>query len=184
MVNLEPSDLLVDINNDWSEPSRCSLTVGPPRPSKASRERPPWELLRDIIDKDNEIFVYSVGPKNDLQRISTATQLDQTLALEGGGRAGVSGETAQGAATFQQQVNRKRGEIENHALILPIGDGISVSGFANPIAFAWAISPRVQSVFGEPVQVDGTYSLSAVVSVPSWWRSLRAQYRTCWSKFS
>ena len=113
-------DRLVDINNDWSEPSRCSLTVGPPRPSKASRERPPWELLRDIIHKDNEIFVYSVGPKNYLQRISTATQLDQTLALEGGGRAGVSGETAQGAATFQQQVNRKRGEIENHALILPI----------------------------------------------------------------
>ncbi len=51
--------------------------------------------------------------------------------------------------------------------------------------FGWVIQPRLTADTtwsGNPVfrQLPGHYSLSAVISIPSWWRSVKLQVNKCW----
>jgi hypothetical protein len=82
----------------------------------------------------------------------------------------------------QSAESRRLDEIENHALILPLGEGISSVKKSGPhrITFGWAIAPRLNLDPKSDLQSNVTYSLSAVVSLPSWWSSVRAEYLTCW----
>ena len=182
-------DDFVSVRHDWSEPSKCAFIVqedpGQAQPGPEQASLTGWKRLRDAIDRDNEIFVYNVDPRNYLQRISTSAQADQdAVAFGAAGRAGVSGEIGQAAAAWQGRQGRTALEIEDHPLILPVLEGNSSTGRGGrspyAISFGWVIAPKVLPGSAGLMQVDGTYSLSAVVSMPSWWRTLRAQYVMCW----
>jgi hypothetical protein len=45
--------------------------------------------------------------------------------------------------------------------------------------FGWVVAPR-QHGDRDLEQISGQYSLTAVISVPSWWRSVELEIETCW----
>jgi hypothetical protein len=171
-------DHYVYLQSDWGDISNCTLIVLP----LTGTHPQGWERLRLQLDQNDEMFVYSVEPKNYGQRVSTATQVSRTLALGVAGEAGLGDEKAQATAALLAQQGRQMDEIENHALVLPLGEGVASLSPQGPhqVSFGWAIAPRMLPDSNKPIQVDGTYALSAVISVPSWWRTLKANYHMCW----
>ena len=143
----------------------------------------PWIKLRDELNRDNEVFVYSVDPKELMQRASAAkkAQLAWQFGANVGGRIGNLAPIEGGVNGYKDMTNNLD-EIENHPIVLPLGEGQSSISSNGPykLEFGWVIEPRIGLSPNNSSQIDGTYSLSAVISVPGWWQSLDAQYRMCW----
>ena len=150
--------------------------------SGCKTENTAWERLRCRLDRNNEMFVYDVEPKNLDQRVSAVTQIERMYSVGVGARVQAGGQLAQGGGGAQTQNGRQLDEVEDHAIVLPLGEGASSVQDHGPhsISFGWVVAPRIGVEPTERRQIDGTYSLSAVISAPSWWGSLLATYTMCW----
>ena len=169
-------DHYLQLKNLWNDISGCKLNV-----KKLDDLRDPWEQLRNDLDRDNEMFVYELEPKNLVQRVSDLTRLERMRALDLGGLAHIAGQSAGIGASADSQSTSEFDQIESHSIVLPIGEGASSASGDSPrtISFGWVIAPRIAA--GKKLeQIAGTYSLAAMISTPSWWGSLRAHYTMCW----
>jgi hypothetical protein len=188
----------IDLKNNWSSKSGCFIEVsekkiGPSEknidpsqnpsddPSKNCVEKEAWERMRCSLDNNNEMFVYDVEPKHLAQRVSALTQIERMYALAFGAKVKAAGEGGEASGAARISAERQMDEIENHAIVLPLGEGASSVQRHGPhtISFGWVIAPQIGSD-GRRLQIDGDYALSAVISAPSWWGSVKATYTMCW----
>lgn len=154
-----------------------------------------------------EAFSYGVTPRNLVQRISaslTAT-ISASLGAATGGLSPTSGGAGEGQdntkALFDllSQTSRDVQAIENRPIVVGYGWSGKLVETPSPgretefektralspnADFGWMIGPRlnVSSELGNKpyTHVAGQYPLSAVISVPSWWRRLNLDVTTCW----
>jgi len=124
------------------------------------------------LREQTEVFAYGVSPKSYSQHVSTAGEIRNAYQM-----AASAGATEQ---TIEASLNRN--DSLNAVLAHPI-----VVGFGSPqssipslsMSFGWMIAPQLNTL-GAPKRIDGQYDLAAVISVPSWWRSVDLQVETCW----
>lgn len=182
-------DQFISLVNRWGGFADCEFDVTAsvrkyvPYKNGGTLEDDPWIELRDELNKDNEVFVYSVDPKELMQRASAAKKAQlawQFGASVGGGIGKLT--SLEGNTSDYKDITNSLDEIENHPIVLPLGEGQSSISAYGPykLEFGWVIEPRIGLSQNQRSQMDGTYSLSAVISVPGWWQSLDAQYRMCW----
>ena len=143
----------------------------------------PWMKLRDDLNMENETFVYSVEPKNFIQHVSETMDARQIMELDLSGRGEALSRTVQAAISAGKDREQRLEEIQDHAVILPLGEGVQSATGAKregpySLFFGWVIAPRIRGDKTE--HIDGVYPLAAVISVPSWWQSVNVDYSMCW----
>jgi hypothetical protein len=141
------------------------------------------EAARELIDSlgDGPAFSYMVTPTEVVQRLASEDSMRMGLqaALH---TAATGGGVDFGAAL--QSLNQFEGRAEmriRNPLVVGYGIGSSQD---QPTTFGWVIRPHLMShqEGGDTgyLQIARQYPLSAVVSVPSWWRSLKVTVRSSW----
>jgi len=158
----------------------------PPGDPSGLRSHPaPDEFIRQLED-DRRVFSYAVTPKESVQRISNISHYERVGESLLGLSLGVLGEDTKSASqVFAELINRNQ-RLEEAAVRRPLVIGLADT-WGDPekvAAFGWLIGPRFE--IGEdgsklrfrhvPMQND----LSAIVSVPSWWRAAKIEVSTCW----
>src|SRR5262249_34548186 len=130
--------------------------------------------------------------KNFSENISTASEIQDTFQMLLRHKFGA--EQADGMAANMEALQKRSEDVRAllaHNLIVGFGSGRQAPDYINsyvegekpsPVIratkFGWIIAPRVLP--GGERQVDGQYSLTAVVSVPSWWRTAEIEIEKCW----
>lgn len=146
--------------------------------------------LQYHLDKATEVFSYGVSPKNLSQHISTASDVRDAFQMLA--RLTTSSQS-QSYDGFAETMRKRSEQIEGilaHPIIVGFGsarqslENISnkfgnSSSVVRQTAFGWAISPQFRTDRA-PQQSDGQYDLAAVISIPSWWRSVSLEIETCW----
>jgi hypothetical protein len=117
-------------------------------------------------------------PKNLVQRISTTSDTNQALqTILNAGLHVQSSDLRSIVNAFRQKSDQSRA-IESRPIVVSFGSD-SGRETRNWTEFGWVIAPQLQTD-GTRGQVHGQYSLAAVVSLPSWWRSVRLEVERCW----
>jgi len=161
----------------------CQLLVFP-------SDSPPIDDLKYFLNRDSEVFSYTVTPKNLSENISTSAEVRDAYQMLVQHQFGTSENASVFAKTLRQQSEDIRAILE-HPIIVGFGSGRQPlqsinspdrkesSSTIQTMELGWIIAPHVRAG-GELVQIDGQYPLTAVISVPSWWRSVELDIDTCW----
>jgi hypothetical protein len=160
--------------------------------SKAQLAAGPAQELKYLLNEGTEAFAYSVTPKNLAENISTATQSRDVFELLA--RYGIRGGTTE-ADAFARRMNDRSDRLQgilNHPIVVGFGsarhklesftkqdDASKSTSVIRNVSFGWLIAPRSRNTSALE-QIDGQYPLTAVISVPSWWRSVELNVETCW----
>jgi hypothetical protein len=174
--------------------------------AEAERDNLPVHRLRDILKTGARAFSYAVMPTEWSQAMATE-DLTHTSLLAALRAAAVRGDgnfktVLEGLNQFEERVEtRHRNAIVVGFGIGPVEDRAATSEpirFRRPgvkqkaedhgsrarTKFGWIIRPRLAPAVdggGRNFrQVPGAYPLSAIISVPSWWRLLKLEVRTQW----
>lgn len=165
------------------ELSDCQLLVSP-------NQRLPTDALIYHLNKDSEVFSYTVTPKNLAENISTTAEVRDAFEMIAQHQFGKD----EGGPVFAKALRAKSEELRavlEHPLIVGFGSGRQPLQFIEnresdtrsstiqTLELGWIVAPHVRPG-GSLVQIDGQYPLTAVISVPSWWRSVELDIDTCW----
>jgi hypothetical protein len=130
--------------------------------------------------------VYEIGPREQIQQISTVARSANSLALAASIAASApsSGLSGDAAASYSQQAVGRAAALER----VPSVVGYSVFGTENDTdraeaTFGWVIAPK--AVLNPEGSIDmqhipKTYDLSVDLSVPAWWPLLSLDVRSAW----
>jgi hypothetical protein len=139
-----------------------------------------WEALlnKDIKDND-EIRIYEIGPREQVQQVSTVARSATSLALAASIAASNpgSGIGADAAASYSNQTMGRATALER----VPSVVGYSQVGSES---FGWVLGPHaVLNAKGrvDMAQLLKTYDLSVDMSVPGWWPEFDLEVSTVWA---
>jgi hypothetical protein len=169
----------LNIENSGFEYADCAVRVSPK--ILGTDGRPVVLSFMEALDRNDETFVYNVEPRNFVQRVWSTLDATQVMRLALAANSELASKVMEGSFLEKQADVAKAAEIRDHAILLPLGEGTSSLRESSPyaVSFGWAIAPRIRG--GQiDEHIDGTYSLAAVISIPSWWRSVDVSYETCW----
>jgi hypothetical protein len=137
----------------------------------------PSKCLKQFLSPSH-VATYSVTPSESVQRLRLLEKGALAIGMAEGG-AGLVGLDAREIAETVA--------LERQPTILGIGDwGRGWEGgrerFAGPngTKFAWIVLPRRRATTGRVEQAPDHVSMSAIVSVPSWWKRVKLTVATCW----
>lgn len=139
-----------------------------------------WKSITEIEKVANKkVRIYEIGPREQVQQISTAARSASSLALAASIAANVPGQAlgANAASGYSKQLMARASAVER----LPAVVGFSHAGDGS---FGWVIGPRatVDGAGGiDVVQLLKTYDLSVDMSVPGWWPVLNLDISTVWA---
>ena len=138
------------------------------------------------------MFSYSVTPKNLSENVSTASEVKDAFEMLAQHHFGPE---EKNGGNFFARALRQRSEQLRSILANPLvvgfasgkqpletiksPDGRDKLSVVHTTEFGWIIAPHMRSS-EQLVQIDGQYALTAVISVPSWWRSVELDIQTCW----
>lgn len=130
--------------------------------------------------------VYQVGPKQQVQIVSTAARAAEAISLAAtvAAQAPGSGIGADAAASFGRNAIGKVDALERVPLVVAYGDSRG-EGNTNTAAFGWMMGPRTvldpakQALILE--QGLRPQDLSVDLIVPGWWPYLTIKSRSSWS---
>jgi hypothetical protein len=130
--------------------------------------------------------VYQVGPKQQVQIVSTAARAAEAISLAAtvAAQAPGSGMGADAAASFGRNAVGKVDALERVPLVVAYGDSRG-DGNTNSAAFGWMMGPRTlldpakQALILE--QGLRSQDLSVDLIVPGWWPYLWIKSRSSWS---
>ena len=176
------------------EAGYCDLLVSAlPKPAPPDDKRySPVEELEYYLNRSTEAFAYSVTPKNLSENISTGSETRDSyeMLLHAMADAKNSDKTINALRTNSDTIKA----ILAHPIVVGIGSGrptpemvsyrndpTQYSSVVRDIKFGWVIAPQLQRGEGFQ-QINGQYALTAVISVPSWWRSAEVVVTPCWIK--
>lgn len=139
-----------------------------------------WKALsKASIPGDNGIRVYEIGPREQVQQVSTVARSASSLALAASlaSSSPGSGIGAEAAASYSRQAMGRATALER----VPSVVGYSQAGDSS---FGWVLGPRaVLNAKGhvDMAQLLKTYDLSVDMSVPGWWPTLDLNVATVWA---
>jgi hypothetical protein len=147
--------------------------------------------LAKALDEGVEVFTYSVNPRNLAQRVSLSTKYSEST------QASLSADVGTPAQKLGSWARRWADRMSNSQAVdeTPIVVGFSrpvepdpadskrANDYSRETAFGWAIAPQTSGT-GNVQQIDNQYPVSAVVSLPAWWRSIELEVSTCWARRS
>ncbi len=151
-----------------------------------SEQKGAVESFKRALGAD-QVFAYAVSPKEAVQRIGSlaSSQRERDLLLHASIARGELSPGTLGAALDQ---DRRDGLLVDSVLRKPL-----VVGFAEPMgdvdsarqniaAFGWVIGPKFEAGDSGPRFRHATIEndVSAIVSVPSWWKWAQIRVATCW----
>jgi hypothetical protein len=139
--------------------------------------------LRAVLNVDVHTFAYTVTPTEMVQRLASEASTRATLHA-------VLRTTVPNRDTVQTVLDGLR-DLEHQSdmryrnpLIVGFGTSPAVEDDPPKTVFGWVIHPRLmpQEEPGDNAsrQTARYYPLSAVISVPSWWKSLKVAVRASW----
>jgi hypothetical protein len=186
-------------------PLRC-VDVNDNDCATTERGELPVHILRDALNTGARAFSYAVMPTEWSQAMATE-EVTHTSLLAALRAAAVRGDgnfktVLEGLNEFEERVETRY----RNAIVVGFGIGSvedraatseprpfrrpdvkqKAEGHESPARtkFGWIIRPRLAPAVdggGRNFrQVPGAYPLSAIISVPSWWRSLKIEVRTQW----
>ena len=197
---------IVTVETVGCEAELCRIVV---RPDTMSYD--PAECFYRTLDKDLEVFSYGVTPKNWRQRLafsgsvirSTAVALEtpallgETGMIEGIRRnqealrsvmsqpivIGFGRDRTQNQLdSLQKWSEHKCDSISNET---SVDNAEGKTDLNRETEFGWFIAPeRRWGDGGGKWHPHRQYDLSAVISIPSWWRRVKLTISTCWQKLS
>jgi hypothetical protein len=147
-----------------------------------------WNLAK-ALDDGVEVFTYSVNPRNLAQRVSLSAKNSEST------QASLSADVGTPTQKLGSWARRWADRISNSQAVdeTPIVVGFSrpvepnsadskrANDYSRETAFGWAIAPQTLGT-GNVQQIDNQYPVSAVVSLPAWWRSIELEVSACWAR--
>jgi hypothetical protein len=129
-------------------------------------------LQKDLND-EIELVAYSVSPKNQATRVASSFNTQELLGILLNKPLEVATESANAGVESKRGKTERRDTVEVQATVVSLGSSHNYVGRSAPsnTDFGWAIIPRNE---------DSEFSLTAVISVPGWWRSALLVVTTCW----
>jgi hypothetical protein len=190
----------VNLTVKGQEDSACALLVEPILDSKEDRtgSEPDSRIVLALLELLNDVtntegYAYGVTPHNLAQRIALEASRaeERSLLLQTAGRA--AGDKDSALLNILDQRNHTLRKIEGQPLVVGFGTSFMTSpslgeGQKIPIKpqFGWVIAPRVtaDAISGDErlAQTHQQYSLSAVLSLPSWWKHVELAVKVCWQR--
>lgn len=177
-------DLTAKINNAHNFRGQVLELMGEFSQCKAYSARLTTPLLWKALSKvtlpgDNKIRVYEIGPREQVQQVSTVARSASSLALAASLAASNpgSGIGAEAAASYSRQAMGRATALER----VPSVVGYSQAGDSS---FGWVLGPHaVLNAQGhiDMAQLLKTYDLSVDMSVPGWWPTLDLVVTTVWA---
>jgi hypothetical protein len=147
----------------------------PSRPDVREQGDGSQRLQDDLGAREKgRVFVYSVTPKQLAERSSDYTainRLSQLLASAGLSQVGAPADLA-AAFQFVRETRDHEETLRRHPLVVGFGSSRQDKDEA---VFGWLLSP---SAGGGHIPIERT--LTATLSLPSWWRSAAIEIDTCW----
>jgi hypothetical protein len=152
------------------------------------------KTFRRLLEIGEAYYSYAVTPKESAQRVLTIAseqrQKQLALSLLATSASGLDPATVTNITRAISESATQIEQIQRKPLILSFGRGQPVEIDSDPklkkgIDFGWIIGPKF--VFTD--RTDGEIkfhhaptqnSLSAVISVPSWWTTIGLEIDTCW----
>ncbi|WP_404712166.1 hypothetical protein [Sphingomonas sp. MMS24-J13] len=127
----------------------------------------------------NKVHIYDVGPREQVERVSTVARSANSLSLAASLAASDpgSGAAVDAAGGYSRQAMGRASVIER----VPTAVGYAVAGDQT---FGWVLGPRATIDARGKVKIEQLlkpFDLSVDVSVPSWWESLKLQVRRVWA---
>jgi hypothetical protein len=141
-------------------------------------ETDPASRLKCRLNQEIELYSYSITPKNMVQRISSTFDTSQALQTMLSGGANVQGQELQSMLQMLRKRSEQNRAVQSNPIVVGFGSGATRAPRSST-SFGWVIAPPLD-VEGKRRQVDEQYGLAAVVSIPSWWRSVHLHIERCW----
>jgi hypothetical protein len=148
-------------------------TCPPDSVTREGEDCPAPDAFRDALSPDDAIFfTYAATPKENASAVMARTR--EQAAMDFAASGSVPGQDDLGGFLRAQQ--------RSAASRVTAGRRVRVMGFAGTGRndtrphFGWMIEPPRVGTEAQPVQ----QSLTAIVSLPSWWQKVRIVVRTCW----
>jgi hypothetical protein len=138
--------------------------------------------LRKHLNVGTEVFSYGVNPKTLTQNISTAAEIRDAFQMLARLKLGPTEQAPEGFSEALRKHSAQTETILAHPVVVGFGFGrqpLEQNAVVRRTKFGWIIAPQILRS-GHPEHIDGQYDLAAVVSLPSWWRSVRLDISTCW----
>lgn len=141
---------------------------------------PEWKAFRDTGTIGATMArVYQVGPREQVQQISTVARSANSFALAASiaGSAPGSGVAADAAASYSRQAMGRASALERAPLVV----GYAVGGEES---FGWVVGPKVVlDPRGriEMEQIAKTYDVWVDLSVPGWWAGFELEVASVWA---
>jgi hypothetical protein len=144
------------------------------------------------LEYDETVYSYAVTPKESVQRIASTTRnlRATTMLMALGGQS--RGANIEQAMEFANKAHQLTESIRRQPLIVGFADSrieratdIDRATPKAPITrFGWLIGPKFEGIQrkfeAEFAHIPIQNALSAVISVPSWWKSVALETRACW----
>jgi hypothetical protein len=164
-----------------SEAGMCNVVFLAKERSKNKGADDPVASMRRDLNVGVEVYAYSITPKNLAQRLSTASDTrDAMQALLNANFSAGSRDVSSLIETLQKKSTQSQAI---QALPIVVGYGLTPAVAVKPshTEFGWVIAPQLKiGTQNERMHSDRQYPLAAVISVPSWWRSMNLAIETCW----
>jgi hypothetical protein len=152
--------------------------------------------FEDLLRIEEAFFSYAVTPKESAQRVlsisSERRQKQLALSLIAASANGVDSAALNGLTQAISDSSTQIEQIQRRPLVLSFGRGQPVSvknadenESARGIDFGWILGPKYVFSGGNKGEIKFVHApaqntLSAVISVPSWWTAVDLQVNTCW----
>lgn len=144
------------------------------------RDQGPTLLREALLKLPHEVYAYGLSPRNATQRIESRIEDSIALSVLGAGssRAASSG-TREAIATLAQRFVG----AQDTPFVVGFGGEAAVhqggDRSGQHAGFGWIIAPRRSGIDTDTHTLE-MHTLSAVLSVPSWWRRIELAIQECW----
>lgn len=184
-MNRKPISTFFDTRIIGQDVGNCNLLFTP----NWSRNTP--KALADELNRGVELYSYSVTPKNLVQHVATTSDTRDAMQALLNANFNVSSQQSSALAENLRKRSSQSQRVQSNPIVVGFGVG---RGSYSPtqetpdkarwqMQFGWAIAPQFQSEFDtERKHGERQYSLSALISVPAWWRSVDLKLETCWAE--
>ena len=146
--------------------------------------------FRKVVTDENKVRVYDIGPRQQVQQVSTAARAAEafSLAMAVAAKAPNSGAAAKAGLDYSRSATGKVDTLER----LPVVVGFAQTGgkwegadVHAQMHFGWILGPRI-SVHPKKAELGlaqgySVYDLSADLAVTGWRTKLQLEVRTAWS---
>jgi hypothetical protein len=139
--------------------------------------------IKEDLNEGTEVYSYSITPKNLAQRVSIGADTRDAIQAMINTNLNIQERNDINALIQKlQERSRQSLAIQTHPIVVGFGKAEARRKWRkrDRTEFGWVVAPQIQFGQDRRAQTDRQYSLAAVVSVPSWWRSVNLSIRTCW----